>query len=57
MVLHKRWIVERFFAHLMRTRRLVRAYERRPNTAEAMIYWSMTMFMTRRPARPPPARE
>lgn len=29
VVLPKRWIVERFFAHLMRTRRLVRDFERR----------------------------
>jgi len=57
VVLPKRWIVERFFAHLMRTRRLVRDYERRTTTAEAMIYWSMTMLMTRRLARPHPARE
>ncbi len=28
VVLPKRWIVERFFAHLMRTRRLVRDFER-----------------------------
>ncbi|GAA4547029.1 transposase [Streptomyces collinus] len=29
VVLPKRWIVERFFAHLMRTRRLARDFERR----------------------------
>ncbi|MFC5803154.1 IS5 family transposase [Streptomyces formicae] len=42
VVLPKRWIVERFFAHLMRTRRLVRDFERRTASAEAMVYWSMT---------------
>jgi transposase len=52
VVLPKRWIVERFFAHLMRSRRLVRDVERRTASAEAMVYWSMTMVMTRRLARP-----
>ncbi|MEV7472018.1 IS5 family transposase [Streptomyces kronopolitis] len=54
VVLHKRWIVERLFAHLMRTRRLARDFERRTTSAEAMIYWSMTLLMTRRLARPHP---
>ncbi|MFE1986041.1 transposase [Streptomyces mirabilis] len=56
VVLPKRWIVERFFAHLMRTRRLVRDFERRTTSTEAMIYWSMTLLMTRRLARPGPER-
>ncbi|MGW4518441.1 IS5 family transposase [Streptomyces sp. NPDC004393] len=56
VVLPKRWIVERLFAHLMRSRRLVRDFERRTTSAEAMIYWSMIALMTRRPARPHPAR-
>ncbi|MET9683891.1 IS5 family transposase [Streptomyces coeruleorubidus] len=47
VVLPKRWIVERFFAHLMRTRRLARDFERRTTSAEAMIYSSMTLLMTR----------
>ncbi|MCX5326819.1 transposase [Streptomyces sp. NBC_00120] len=51
VVLPKRWIVERLFAHLMRTRRLVRDFERRTSSAEAMIYWSMVLLMTRRLAR------
>ena len=51
VVLPKRWIVERLFAHLMRSRRLVRDFERRTTSAEAMVYWSMTMVMTRRLAR------
>jgi transposase len=54
VVLPKRWIVERFFAHLMRTRRLARDFERRTTSAEAMVYWSMTLLMTRRLARPGP---
>ncbi|MFB7919566.1 hypothetical protein [Streptomyces sp. NPDC056061] len=56
VVLPKRWIVERFFAHLMRSRRLVRDFERRTTSAEAMVYWLMTMVMTRRLARSRPAR-
>lgn len=56
VVLPKRWIVERFFAHLMRSRRLVRDFERRTSSAEAMVHWSMTLLMTRRLARPRPSR-
>ncbi|MCQ4079737.1 hypothetical protein NGB36_03785 [Streptomyces sp. RB6PN25] len=48
VVLPKRWIVERLFAHLTRTRRLVRDVERRTASAEAMVYGSMTMVMTHR---------
>lgn len=50
-VLPKRWLVERTFAWLMRSRRLARDYEGRTDTAEAMIRWSMTMVMSRRLAR------
>jgi len=56
VVLAKRWIVERFLAHLMQSRRLVRDFERSPTSAETMVYWSMTMLMTRRLARPRPSR-
>jgi hypothetical protein len=41
-------IVERFFAHLMQSRRLVRDFERSTGSAEAMVYWSMTTLMSRR---------
>ncbi|MFB7174147.1 IS5 family transposase [Streptomyces sp. NPDC056254] len=51
VVLPKRWIVERLFAHLMRSRRLVRDFERSATSAEAM-----TMVMTRRLARSRSAR-
>ncbi|MFE4967334.1 transposase [Streptomyces sp. NPDC056660] len=56
-VLPKWWIVERLFAHLMRTRCLVRDFQRRTTSAEVTIYWSMTLLMTRRLAhsRPHPA--
>ncbi len=48
VVLPKRWIVERFFAHLMQSRRLVRDFERRTTRAEAIVYWSMILLMSRR---------
>ncbi|MBY8845562.1 transposase [Streptomyces sp. SP2-10] len=59
--LPRRWVVERSFAWLLRSRRLVRDYERRTDTSEAVILWSMTMLMSRRLAaqrqqRPAPAR-
>ena len=58
-VLPRRWVVERTFAWFLRSRRLVRDYERRPETGEAVIWWSMTMLMSRRLAarqRPAPLR-
>ncbi|MEU5095877.1 IS5 family transposase [Streptomyces sp. NPDC020996] len=60
-VLPRRWVVERSFAWLLRSRRLVRDYERRPDTSEAVVLWSMTMLMSRRLAArhqqpPAPAR-
>jgi transposase len=56
VVMPKRWIVERLFAHLMRSRRLARDFERRTTSAEAMVYWSMIGLMTRRLTRSRPAR-
>lgn len=56
VVLPRRWCVERSFAWLLRSRRLVRDYERRPDSSEAMIRWSMTMLMIRRLAGPQRAR-
>ncbi|MEV7675914.1 IS5 family transposase [Streptomyces sp. NPDC088752] len=50
-VLPRRWVVERTFAWLMRCRRLARDYERRSDTSEAVVLWSMTMVMSRRLAR------
>ncbi|MEU6127399.1 transposase [Streptomyces sp. NPDC047123] len=55
VVLPRRWCVERSFAWLPRSRRLIRDYERRPDSSEAMIRWSMTMPMIRRLAGPRPA--
>ncbi|MDX3239145.1 IS5 family transposase [Streptomyces sp. ME03-5709C] len=51
IVLPKRWLVERTFAWLMRTRRLTRDYEARTDSSEAMIHWSMSMVMSRRLAK------
>jgi transposase len=50
-VVPRRWVVERSFGWLLRYRRLVRDYERRPDHHEAMVYWATVMLMTRRLAR------
>jgi transposase len=47
-VLPKRWIVERTFAWLNRSRRLSKDYERLPQTSEAFIYVAMTRLMLKR---------
>ncbi|MGW2787785.1 IS5 family transposase [Streptomyces populi] len=44
----RRWGVERSFAWFLRNRRLVRDYERRTDTSEAVIRWSMIALMDRR---------
>lgn len=49
----KRWIVERTFGWLNRSRRLSKDYERLPQTEEAWIYAAMTRLMLRRLARQP----
>jgi putative transposase len=50
-VLPRRWVVERTFAWITRSRRTVRDYERLPQHHEAMVYWSTIIIMTRRLAR------
>jgi transposase len=50
-VVPRRWVVERSFGWLLRYRRLVRDYERRPEHHEAMVYWATVAIMTRRLAR------
>jgi transposase len=50
-VLPRRWVVERTFGWLMRYRRLVRDYERRPEHHEAMVLWATATIMTRQLAR------
>jgi transposase len=52
-VLPRRWVVERTFSWLMRWRRLVRDYERLPETHEAMVKWAMVGMMLNRLAPPP----
>ncbi|WP_016828375.1 IS5/IS1182 family transposase [Streptomyces viridosporus] len=47
-VLPRCWVVERCFAWLLRSWRLVRDDERRTDTSEAIVRWSMTMLMSRR---------
>lgn len=55
-VLPRRWVVERTFSWLMRWRRLVRDYERLPETHEAFVKWAMVGLMLNRLARPPGRR-
>jgi transposase len=50
-VVPRRWVVERTFGWLLRYRRLVRDYERRPEHHEAMVYWATVMIMTKRLTR------
>jgi putative transposase len=47
-VIPKRWIVERSFAWLGRSRRLSKDYETLPHTSETMIYLAMTRLMLKR---------
>ncbi|MDH6545954.1 transposase [Streptomyces sp. SAI-208] len=60
-VLPRRWVVKRSLAWFLQSKRLVRDFERGPDTSEAVIRWSMTMLMSRRltarhQQRPAPAR-
>jgi transposase len=50
-VLPHRWVVERTFGWLLRYRRLIRDYERRPEHHEAMVLWATVAIMTRKLAR------
>jgi putative transposase len=47
-VIPRRWVVERTFAWLSRSRRLARDYEPLPETGEAMIHAAMSRIMLRR---------
>ncbi len=55
-VLPRRWVVERTFSWLMRWRRLVRDYERLPETHEAIVHIAMIGLMLNRLAPPPGPR-
>jgi transposase len=48
IVLPRRWVVERTFAWITRSRRTVRDYERLPAHHETIVYWSMIIIMSRR---------
>jgi transposase len=50
-VLPRRWVAERTFSWINRSRRTVRDYERLPEHHAAMIQWAMVIIMTRRLAR------
>jgi transposase len=47
VVLPRRWVVERSFAHIANARRTVRDYERLEETHEAMVRWAAIRLMTR----------
>jgi putative transposase len=48
VLLHRRWVVERTFAWLCRSRRLSKDYERSPRVSEAWIRLAMIRLMLRR---------
>jgi putative transposase len=52
-VLPRRWVIERTFAWMARSRRPARDYERPPEAGEAMIHAAMARLMPRRLARQP----
>lgn len=52
VLLARRWVVERTFGWLNRSRRLSKDYERLAESSEALVYLSMIHVMTKRLARP-----
>jgi putative transposase len=52
-VLPRRWVVERTFGWLGRSRRLSKEYEQLPETSESMIYAVMVRLMLKRLAQQP----
>ena len=51
IVLPRRWVVERTFSWITRSRRTVRDYERLPGHHETIVYWAMIIIMSRRLAK------
>jgi transposase len=47
-LLPRRWVIERTFGWLVKSRRLVRDHERNPRPHEALIYLAMIGHLTRR---------
>ncbi|WP_255411737.1 IS5 family transposase [Deinococcus sp. NW-56] len=54
VVLKRRWVVERTFAWLGKSRRMAKDYEALVETAENMVYEVMIRLMVRRLAKGPP---
>jgi transposase len=50
-VLPRRWVVERTIAWIDQNRRMIKDYERLPESGEAFIYVAMSRLMLRRLAR------
>lgn len=48
VLLPRRWVIERTFGWLMKQRRLVRDYERLPETGECFIYMAMSRLLLKR---------
>lgn len=51
-VLPRRWVVERFFAWINRSRRLAKDFEGTVAAATAFLYAASVVLLTRRLARP-----
>ena len=57
IILPRRWVVERTFSWITRSRRTVRDYERLPAHHETIIYWAMIIVMSRRLAKLPKSHQ